>query len=110
MATTTYKDDRGTWKEFPKVKGVVVRHLEEAEPEFLAKCQPADLTPAEARRAEFPGTDVMVVALWEHVVEGRTEAATALQAVREAIKTKYPLDNDEPPTRWTQIKKFFGLK
>ncbi len=32
----------------------------------------------------------MVVALWEKIVEGRSEASNLLQVKREAIKLKYP--------------------
>lgn len=44
----------------------------------------------ERRRAEYPPTDEMVVALWERVVEGRPEASDALEARRQAVKAKYP--------------------
>ncbi len=47
-------------------------------------------TYADLRRAEYPSTDELVVALWEKVIEGRTENALALQAKREAVKIKYP--------------------
>jgi len=41
------------------------------------------------RRAEYPKTDELIVALWEQVIEGRPESAAILQAEREAIKIKY---------------------
>jgi len=41
------------------------------------------------RRAEYPTTDELVIALWEQVIEGRPESATILQAKREAVKIKY---------------------
>lgn len=34
--------------------------------------------------------DAMIVALWEKVVENRSEAADALQTERDKIKIKYP--------------------
>jgi len=42
------------------------------------------------RRAEYPLTDELIVALWEQVIEGRPESAVILQAKREAVKLKYP--------------------
>lgn len=42
------------------------------------------------RRDEYPSTDALVVALWEQVIEQRSESAIALQAIRESIKQKYP--------------------
>ncbi|MEW6506415.1 MAG: hypothetical protein AB1432_01585 [Bacteroidota bacterium] len=44
----------------------------------------------ELRRAEYPSTDEMIVALWEKVVEGRNEEAERLQAKRVEVKEKYP--------------------
>lgn len=56
--------------------------------------EPADPIPEptyeEKRRAEYPSTDELVVALWEKVIEGRPETADVLQADRKAIKEKYP--------------------
>lgn len=45
------------------------------------------------RRLEYPPTSEMVVALWEHLVEGRPSAdagVDALQQARQAVKTAYP--------------------
>lgn len=42
------------------------------------------------RKAEYPSIDELVVALWEGVVEERMASVTALEAVRQAVKTKYP--------------------
>ena len=42
------------------------------------------------RAAEYPNLDILLVALWESVIEGRSTSATELQAIREAIKQKYP--------------------
>jgi hypothetical protein len=39
---------------------------------------------------EYPGLDALVVALWEHVIEGRPEFSAELQALRLAVKAKYP--------------------
>jgi hypothetical protein len=42
------------------------------------------------RRQEYPSIDDITVALWEKTVEDRGEAATALEKLRQAVKTKYP--------------------
>jgi len=44
----------------------------------------------ELRRAEYPKTDELDVALWELVVEGRPEAAEALQIKRLIVKERIP--------------------
>ena len=45
---------------------------------------------ARKRKAEYPSIDELTVALWEGVVEERMSAVTALETVRQAVKTKYP--------------------
>ena len=45
---------------------------------------------ARNRQAEYPSLDELVVALWEGVVEERMASVTALEALRQAVKTKYP--------------------
>ncbi len=42
------------------------------------------------RQAEYPSIDELVVALWEGVVEERMASVTALEGLRQAVKTKYP--------------------
>ena len=42
------------------------------------------------RKAEYPSVDELVVALWEGVVEERMASVTALEALRQKVKTKYP--------------------
>jgi hypothetical protein len=44
------------------------------------------------RQAEYPSIDALVVALWEGVVEERMASVTALEGLRQAVKTKYPKD------------------
>ena len=44
----------------------------------------------EKRKAEYPSLDELVVALWEGVVEERMASVTALEGLRQAVKTKYP--------------------
>ena len=42
------------------------------------------------RQAEYPSIDELVVSLWEGVVEERMASITALEGLRQAVKTKYP--------------------
>jgi hypothetical protein len=42
------------------------------------------------RQAEYPSIDELIVALWEGVVEERMASVTALEGLRQAVKTKYP--------------------
>lgn len=58
----------------------------------LAQMQ-AEWDAAEWRRNrvdEYPTLDALLVALWEATIEGRTATADELQAIREAVKQKYP--------------------
>ena len=45
---------------------------------------------ARNRQAEYPSIDELLVALWEGVVEERMASVTALEGLRQAVKTKYP--------------------
>ena len=47
---------------------------------------------ARNRKAEYPSLDDLIVALWEGVVEERMASVTQLEALRQAVKTKYPKD------------------
>jgi len=42
------------------------------------------------RLEEYPSIDELVVAIWEGVVEERMASVTALEGIRQAVKTKYP--------------------
>jgi len=42
------------------------------------------------RAVEYPSIEALVVALWEGVVEERMAAVTALEAIRQEIKSRYP--------------------
>ena len=42
------------------------------------------------RAAEYPSIEELVVALWEGVVEERMAAVTALEAIRQQVKARYP--------------------
>ena len=56
------------------------------EPDPVPDTRPYD----EKRKAEYPSIDELTIALWEGVVEERMSAVTALEAVRQAVKTKHP--------------------
>ena len=45
---------------------------------------------ARNRQAEYPSLDDLIVALWESVVEERTDAVTELEIKRQSVKDKYP--------------------
>lgn len=55
---------------------------------------PPEPTYDQLRRAAYEanGADEhnLIVALWEHIVEGRSEAMNAIQVIRENIKLTYP--------------------
>ncbi|NBU69994.1 MAG: hypothetical protein EBS53_00870 [Bacteroidetes bacterium] len=51
-------------------------------------------TYSEKRLAEYPDLEELTIALWEKVMEGRPEAAEALEARRQGIKAKYPKPNN----------------
>lgn len=58
---------------------------------FVARpTEPDNSTYAEKRKAEYPTTDELVVALWEAVIEERMASSIDLQGKRTAIKEKYP--------------------
>ena len=42
------------------------------------------------RKAEYPSTDELIVALWENVVEERASAVVALEAIRQQVKARHP--------------------
>ena len=42
------------------------------------------------RLQEYPDTNDLLVALWEKVVEGRSESADALEVKRQEVKTAHP--------------------
>ena len=52
--------------------------------------EPDTRTYAEKRQAEYPSINELIVALWEGVVEERMASVTALEGLRQAVKTKYP--------------------
>ena len=52
--------------------------------------EPDTRTYAEKRQSEYPSIDELIVALWEGVVEERMASVTALEGLRQAVKTKHP--------------------
>ena len=65
-----------------------VHRIEAAEAEWQAE---QDATQYQRdRQAEYPPLDELIVALWEGVVEERMASVTALEGLRQAVKTKYP--------------------
>ena len=45
---------------------------------------------ARNRQKDYPSTDDLIVALWEKVMEGRSESADALEVKRQQVKTANP--------------------
>ena len=45
---------------------------------------------ARSRQQKYPNTNDLIVALWEKVIEGRSESADALEVKRQQIKTEHP--------------------
>ena len=45
---------------------------------------------ARARQQNFPNEHDLIVALWEKVIEGRSESADALEVKRQEVKTAHP--------------------
>jgi hypothetical protein len=62
--------------------------IEAADAEWQAEYDSQEY--ARNRAVEYPSINELVVALWEGVVEERMASVTQLEALRQAIKTKYP--------------------
>jgi len=45
---------------------------------------------ARNRRSKFPNEHDLLIALWEKVIEGRSESADALEVKRQEVKTAHP--------------------
>ena len=45
---------------------------------------------ANNRAGAYPDTGQLIVALWEKVMEGRSESADELQTLRDAVKAQFP--------------------
>jgi hypothetical protein len=44
----------------------------------------------EKRKEEYPPIDDLIVALWEHTIEGRSKKIKEIQEIRKQVKKKYP--------------------
>ncbi len=44
----------------------------------------------EKRKSEYPPIDDLVVAIWEYIIEERTDKTKKIQDIRNKIKLKYP--------------------
>lgn len=64
------------------------QEIDNAENEWQAEYDAQEY--ARNRKAEYPTTDELVVALWEAVIEERMASSIDLQSKRTAIKEKYP--------------------
>lgn len=49
-----------------------------------------------ARALSYPALEQLTVALWEHLVEGRSDAIEQLQLQRLAVKQQFPYPADSP--------------
>ena len=65
-----------------------VAEIESAYAEWQAEYDSQEY--ARNRQAEYPSINDLIVALWENVVEERASAVVSLEAVRQAVKAKYP--------------------
>ena len=79
----TYIRDWNSDQPQPSIEEIEVAHAEWQAEQDATQYQ-------RDRQAEYPSIDELVVALWEGVVEERMASVTALEADRQAVKTKYP--------------------
>tara|TARA_R100000664_G_scaffold28725_1_gene40158 strand:+ start:2027 stop:2350 length:324 start_codon:yes stop_codon:yes gene_type:complete len=54
------------------------------------KAEFQDQAYARNRQSNYPNEHDLIVALWEKVVEGRSESADALEVKRQEVKTAHP--------------------
>jgi len=57
---------------------------------IMSEIKFARLPYSEQRLQKYPPINDLVVALWEMIVEGRSEGCDKIQALRSEIKSKYP--------------------
>jgi hypothetical protein len=57
---------------------------------IMSEVKFARLPYTEQRLQKYPPINDLVVALWEMIVEGRSEGCDKIQALRSEIKSKYP--------------------
>ena len=70
-------------KEQPTEEAIQTK-LAELQSEFNAQAYSRN------RQQNYPNTDDLIVALWEKVMEGRSESADALEVKRQEVKTAHP--------------------
>ena len=94
---TTWKDgDRyiSRIEEFVLLKNYILR--DEIETQILISQELLRRIPySEKRKCEYPSIDLLVIAMWEHLVEKKTKkesGVTEIQYRRDHIKKKYPKD------------------
>ena len=68
----------------PPTESEIQAKIEELQAEYDAQ------TYSRNRQENYPNTDDLIVALWEKVMEGRSESADALEVKRQEIKTANP--------------------
>ena len=85
------------WNDSQRIYSNLVIHSDDDKPtqewleaELKSQQDAYDNDYARKRKAEYPTTDELIVALWESVVEERMAAVTALEAVRQDIKVAHP--------------------
>jgi hypothetical protein len=75
------------------INGVLIDLTDAEIDEFVEKLNTPEVDERpynEKRLSEYPSIDELIVALWEGVVEERMASVTALEGLRQAVKTKYP--------------------
>ena len=87
----SYEELEATWED----EAQALPPLEEIEGDWAAIEAEREATEYERSRkdaylTEGITTEILIVALWERAVEGRPEAADAIQVKRESIKAQYP--------------------
>jgi hypothetical protein len=74
-----------------QVNGEIIELSEDEKQVIVDEWNAPDTRPYDLKRkAEYPSINELVVALWESVVEERMTSVTALEGLRQAVKTKYP--------------------
>ena len=81
-------EENGVVRELTDEEAIKFAELKDSDDVKAAEFQ--TLTWRRNRQAEYPSLDDLIVALWESVVEERMASVTALEALRQAVKTKYP--------------------
>ena len=86
-AKWTMRGDDITWEDESQIQPTeqeLVTKTEELKAEYEAKSY------ARSRQQNFPNEHDLLIALWEKVVEGRSESADTLEVKRQEVKTAHP--------------------